>query len=112
LGKTCTVIGFLCHLFDLDDTAKHLIVVPSSVLDNWMVEFGRFAPQLSVAAYTGSQEERSMFQQDVKDGHVSFKILVTSYATLQNKSDLKFLRRTKFSSNIMDEGENYYFLTL
>lgn len=72
LGKTVQTIAFLAWLHakdnkskgdvvDMcdsdDDTAKkaprshkrvHVVVVPASVLDNWMGEFEKFAPQLSV----------------------------------------------------------------
>lgn len=56
-------------------------------------------------AYTGSQEERGNLRDDIKSKYANPKILITSYATLNNKIDLKFLRKQKFSSNIMDEGE-------
>lgn len=36
----------------------HLIVVPASVLSNWMNEFKKFAPEMVVAKYHGNQAER------------------------------------------------------
>lgn len=43
LGKTIQVISFLAYLKETDQTTcAHLVVVPSSTLDNWMNEFARF----------------------------------------------------------------------
>jgi SNF2 family DNA or RNA helicase len=77
LGKTVQTIAFLAWLHAKNGTEKgaddkdevvdicdsdddeekstksknkpvHIVVVPASVLDNWMAEFEKFAPQLSV----------------------------------------------------------------
>ncbi|CAG8158059.1 unnamed protein product [Penicillium olsonii] len=39
LGKTCQVIAFLAHLYETGDKGPHLIVVPSSTIENWLREF-------------------------------------------------------------------------
>ena len=44
----------------------HLIVVPASVLSNWMNEFKKFAPHMVVVKYHGSQNERLEIQQDMR----------------------------------------------
>ena len=69
LGKTVQTIAFLawlrsknrngttsivadaevCHVEGQSTAVKpHIIIVPASVLDNWMGEFEKFAPQLVV----------------------------------------------------------------
>lgn len=43
LGKTIQVIAFLAYLKETDQSScAHLVVVPSSTLDNWLIEFARF----------------------------------------------------------------------
>lgn len=43
LGKTIQVISFLAYLKETDQSnCAHLVVVPSSTLDNWMIEFSRY----------------------------------------------------------------------
>lgn len=59
LGKTVQVIALICHLMESkNDHGPFLIVVPSSVLPNWLAELGRWAPRISVIAYCGAPEER------------------------------------------------------
>ncbi|PAK71530.1 hypothetical protein B8W95_13885, partial [Staphylococcus pasteuri] len=43
LGKTAQVIALLAHLKATGEPGPHLVIVPSSVLDNWMREFSVFA---------------------------------------------------------------------
>jgi SNF2 family DNA or RNA helicase len=50
-GTTSTVVD--AEVCDVDGQSKttvkpHIIIVPASVLDNWMGEFEKFAPQLVV----------------------------------------------------------------
>lgn len=41
----------------------HIIVVPSSVLDNWDSELKKFCPALKLVKYHGSQKDRSAIRQ-------------------------------------------------
>ncbi|CAN0338331.1 unnamed protein product, partial [Discosporangium mesarthrocarpum] len=40
----------------------HLVVVPSSVLDNWDCELKKFCPSLRVVKYHGSQKIRQQLR--------------------------------------------------
>ena len=44
----------------------HLIVVPASVLSNWMNEFKKFAPHMVVVKYHGNQNDRLEIQQSMR----------------------------------------------
>lgn len=59
LGKTVQVIALICHLMETkNDHGPFLIVVPSSVLPNWLAEISRWAPRITKIAYCGSPDER------------------------------------------------------
>lgn len=105
LGKTAQVISFLGRLQELGESGPHLIVVPSSTLDNWMREFDRFCPTLEVRCYYGSQNERRELQQDIMYDRDTIHAVVTTYAIAAGRvEDRSFLRRLRCKSMILDEG--------
>ncbi|ORZ18553.1 SNF2 family N-terminal domain-domain-containing protein [Absidia repens] len=105
LGKTAQVISFLGRLYELGETGPHMIVVPSSTLDNWMREFERFCPDLEVRCYYGSQNERQDQQEDIMDDREDIHAVVTTYAIATGRiEDRNFLRRLRCKSMILDEG--------
>ncbi len=54
LGKTLQTIGFLAYLHEkLNMRGPHLIVVPLSVLSNWLAEIERFCPSFRAVRFHG-----------------------------------------------------------
>ncbi|KIP08428.1 hypothetical protein PHLGIDRAFT_69414 [Phlebiopsis gigantea 11061_1 CR5-6] len=111
LGKTVQVISFFAHLKDTGCRGPHLIVVPSSTLENWLREFQRFAPSLSVRAYYAGKDERAELRQDIldtqrsEDNEDGWEILVTTYNLAQGDDrDRKFFRRVVWDTCVFDEG--------
>lgn len=80
LGKTIQVIAFLAYLKEHNQSkAAHLIVVPSSTLDNWAAEIARWCPSMIVEKYHGSQEERRRMRiRYAKEGFSGFDVLLTT----------------------------------
>lgn len=106
LGKTAQVISFLGRLHELGNKGPHLIIVPTSTMDNWLREFERFCPTLEVVGYHGTQSERFEMREDMlADDAEEFNVVVTTYniATGQ-KDDRSFLKKLKCESVILDEG--------
>ncbi|KAI7877169.1 SNF2 family DNA-dependent ATPase [Lichtheimia hyalospora FSU 10163] len=104
LGKTAQVISFLSRIYELGDPGPHLIIVPTSTLENWLREFERFCPELKVYSYYGSQAERSMLRAEWQhefDGQV---IVSTYNVATGSNDDRRFLRRMNPRSVILDEG--------
>ena len=105
LGKTVQVLAMLDSLYIHSDTAtgddpvRHptLIVVPRSVVFNWIDEAARFAPQLTVQAYTGV--ERQLLRAAFGEHHV----IVTSYGLLRR--DIAELREHEFDYVVLDEAQ-------
>lgn len=104
LGKTAQVIGFLAQLISEGHKGPHLIVVPSSTLENWLREFQKFCPCLDVRSYYGSQKERVELRYDLREDK-DWPILVTTYQMATGAGlDRKFLRNINFDVTILDEG--------
>ncbi|TEB19576.1 hypothetical protein C9890_0193 [Perkinsus sp. BL_2016] len=60
LGKTLQSIALLAHLACAERIwGPHLVVVPTSVLLNWEIEFKKFCPGMKVLVYFGSAKERA-----------------------------------------------------
>lgn len=109
LGKTVQTIAFLAYLKTIQPGHQtQLIIVPASVLSNWKREFENFAPNMRVALYHGSVNERYDLQDELQDSS-SFDVLITTYSYFQSDScvrDRKFLSRHRFTYCILDEGHN------
>lgn len=74
-----------------------LIVMPTSLIHNWVNEINKFAPYLKVLVYTGSNRSqlKSMFRK--------YNILLTTYGTLRN--DIEFLTEYTFAYTVLDESQ-------
>lgn len=64
LGKTLQTIAFLAHLRERGSYGPFMIVVPLSVLDNWLNELERFAPSMPAIAYHGTPQEREEMRHE------------------------------------------------
>ncbi|HHD2769153.1 TPA: SNF2-related protein, partial [Clostridium perfringens] len=62
LGKTLQIIAFLLS----QKKSKSIVVVPTSVIYNWMDEFEKFAPSLRIGLVHGSKARRDKVLNDFK----------------------------------------------
>jgi SWI/SNF-related matrix-associated actin-dependent regulator 1 of chromatin subfamily A len=105
LGKTCQIIGFLSHLQMKKVDGVHLIIVPGSTLENWLREFGRFAPNLSVRPYYGGQKEREELRYQLEADFAEIDVVVTTYDMATGDADNHFLRHFgPYSVCVYDEA--------
>ncbi len=77
--------------------APTLVVVPRSLVQNWLEEAARFTPQLKMLDYTGLQ--RNSLRKDFHRYHV----IVTTYGTLRR--DIAKLKDQPFDYCILDEAQ-------
>ncbi|GAA5935429.1 DNA-dependent ATPase FUN30 [Sporobolomyces koalae] len=105
LGKTCQVIALLAHLKATGEQGPHLVIVPSSTLENWMREFSVFAPDLVAHSYYGSQAERDEIRRELRSLE-ELDVVVTTYnIATGSPDDQKFLKRKMdFKVAVFDEG--------
>ncbi|KAJ0067623.1 hypothetical protein NL108_008946, partial [Boleophthalmus pectinirostris] len=105
LGKTIQAIAFLAQLYENGDTGPHLIVVPSSTLDNWDRELKMWCPTLNVTVYYGSAEDRRYLKYDILNGEIEFDVILTTYnVAIGNDSDRSLFRKLRLVYAIFDEG--------
>lgn len=105
LGKTCQVISFLAYLKQINEPGPHLIVVPSSTLENWLREFKKFCPSLKIEPYYGSLNERADLRDMLESAEGQYDVIVSTYnLAAGNKYDVSFLRNRKFNVVVYDEG--------
>jgi len=78
LGKTAQIISFLGYLYSSKGIGPHLIIVPSSTIDNWLREFKKWCPSLEVRSYYGSQTERAILRLQLEDDANQYGFIVTT----------------------------------
>ena len=85
LGKTIQSIGFLAHLQSaLGQGGPHLVVVPLSVLSNWLSEIERFCPSMRAVRFHGTyvllrSSENEGEKSKVNQSFISTKIKFIFY---------------------------------
>ncbi|KAI0704996.1 SNF2 family N-terminal domain-containing protein [Cerioporus squamosus] len=111
LGKTVQVISFFAHLKERGRNGPHLIVVPSSTLENWCREFQKFAgDNIKVETYYADKAERPKLREMLNNTVTTKKsggwnVLITTYNLAQGDDhDRKFFRRIEWDTCVFDEG--------
>ncbi len=103
LGKTIQVLAMLLRRQGVQREAgivhrPSLVVVPKSLVFNWIDEARRFAPALRVLNHTGNT--RSSDVATLAD----YDIVVTTYGTLRR--DVLAQRETEFDYVVLDEAQS------
>ena len=102
LGKTIQTIALLSWLAcERGDWGPHLIVVPTSVMLNWEMEFKRWCPAFKLLTYYGTPKERAAKRQGWSKPN-AFHICITSYTLVLQ--DARMFRRKKWKYLILDEA--------
>lgn len=104
LGKTIQTIALFAHLAESKSIwGPHLIVVPTSVILNWELEFKKWAPGFKILTYYGSQRERRAKRQGWSKPN-AFHVCITSYKLVVQ--DHSSFRRKKWKYFVLDEAHN------
>ncbi|MEE9392774.1 MAG: DEAD/DEAH box helicase [Planctomycetota bacterium] len=97
LGKTIQTIAFLLHRKTKALKEDFLIVVPRSLIGNWMFEIERFAPSLEVSVYHGAKRKLK------PPAKTAGKVILTTYGVLQR--DTVTLGAVTFDTVVLDEAQ-------
>ncbi|KAK8864632.1 hypothetical protein IAR55_001882 [Kwoniella newhampshirensis] len=104
LGKTIQTISLLGHLAcDKGVWGQHLIIVPTSVILNWEMEFKKFLPGMKVLTYYGNQKERKEKRIGWHTEN-AWQVCITSYQIVL--ADQHIFRRKSWCYMILDEAHN------
>jgi len=105
LGKTLQSIAFIAHMAVVQKlSGPFLVVVPLSVLFNWMQEFKKFCPRLKVLRlHATDKEEQFRLRQVLRDPDVA-QVVVTTYDTIKAQGFGASLKRMVWRSVFLDEG--------
>ncbi|RCI02455.1 hypothetical protein CU098_001572, partial [Rhizopus stolonifer] len=118
LGKTIQIVTFLYCLFKKFSIYPFLVVVPNSTATNWIREFEKWAPEMTVAPYFGLNVARKLaLHNEILDSHERIKchVVVATYESIMESSPL---HRLFWPILIVDESqrlksdESYLFKTL
>jgi SNF2 family DNA or RNA helicase len=96
LGKTLQIIALLM-MDPPDKTAPALIVCPTSLIANWVREFGKFAPSLTLMVHRGAH--RAGIYRDLQVASV----VITTYDTMVN--DISIFSSFEWAWVICDEAQ-------
>ncbi|KAK4411222.1 putative helicase CHR10 [Sesamum angolense] len=115
LGKTLQAISLLSYLKICQKSpGPFLVLCPLSVIDGWVSEVGKFAPQLRLLPYVGEKEHRRTLRGEMHErvkelslsSHVptlSFDVLLTTYDIALIDQD--FLSQFPWHYAIIDEAQ-------
>ncbi len=100
LGKTLQTLAWLQAMRAHPEarSAPALIVCPTSLVENWAEESGRFVPQMKVIMLTGGDRHERWGETEEAD------VLITSYALLRR--DIDRLSALTFSVVVLDEAQH------
>src|SRR3989338_4734973 len=101
LGKTLQIISLLLYEKEKNDgkNKTSLVVVPTSLVFNWVKEIEKFAPSLKVYIHHGQARLDKLNLIEDKDADV----IIITYGILQN--DLELFKGKKFYYVILDESQ-------
>ena len=104
LGKTLQTISMLAYLASYKGIwGPHLIIVPTSCLVNWEVEFKRFCPGLKVMCYYGNAKRRKELRTGWTKPNVHHVVITSYQLAVQDSFAFK---RKKWYYLILDEAHN------
>ncbi|KAF7932116.1 uncharacterized protein EAE97_009137 [Botrytis byssoidea] len=104
LGKTIQTIALLAHLAcEHQVWGPHLVIVPTSVMLNWEMEFKKWCPGFKILTYYGNQEERKRKRAGWKDDD-AWNVCITSYQLVIQ--DQQVFKRRQWHYMILDEAHN------
>ncbi len=100
LGKTFVAIEAFRRLLEGGKADRLLVVCPNSLKRNWVAEFGKFAPHVSVDVVEGTPKVRRLAFKESKA-----RVVVTSYETARAETTalIAFCQRHRVAM-VLDES--------
>lgn len=103
LGKTIQVLSLLLLIKSHSSLNKpHLLIVPASLLSNWLGEISRFAPSLKVLVAHSSLSSSTELEKVNEENLTNYKLVITTYTFLQR---LEWLQKANWDVLVLDEAQ-------
>ena len=104
LGKTIQTIALFAYLaINKGNWGPHLIIVPTTIIVNWEIEFKKWCPSFKILSYFGSQKERKLKRYGWFRPN-SFHVCITSYKLVIQ--DYSIFKRKRWEYIVLDEAQN------
>ena len=97
LGKTVQMLAFLMKISENSPKSTHLVIVPRSLVFNWINEAEKFCPDFRLLRHTG--QDRTKDTKDFKN----YDIVITTYGLA--RSDIAMLKEYPFHYVVLDESQ-------
>ncbi|GAA5998174.1 uncharacterized protein JCM10292_002374 [Rhodotorula paludigena] len=107
LGKTCQIISFLSYLNQNEGARPFLVIVPNSLIGNWMREFAKWAPSMRVVPYNGDADSRKIVEDhELFDatGALKTHVVLATYEAVAGNGRV-FRRVGRWDCLVVDEGQ-------
>ena len=102
LGKTVQTLALLQKVkeenHDIGIHATSLIIMPTSLVYNWLNEAKKFAPKLKIHAHTGSFRNKDI------EKFANYDVVITTYGI--SRVDVEILKTFFYEYIILDESQN------
>ncbi|WP_432708804.1 DEAD/DEAH box helicase [Pedobacter sp.] len=102
LGKTIQTLALLQKLKEdneqADTPGTSLIIMPTSLIYNWLNEARKFTPKLKILAHTGTNRDKAV------DKFIKYDVVITTYGI--TRVDVSLLKEFYFNYIILDESQN------
>ncbi len=102
LGKTIQVLALILLLKEQKPSCHGLLVVPASLIGNWLAEAEKFAPSLKFFVLHPSSLPSSEGEQDFRVKSEKATLTITTYALL---SRFRWLAEMEWDVTILDEAQ-------
>ena len=104
LGKTIQTIALFAYLaINKGNWGPHLIIVPTTIIVNWEIEFKKWCPSFKILSYYGNQKERKLKRYGWFRPN-SFHVCITSYKLVIQ--DYSIFKRKRWEYIVLDEAQN------
>lgn len=104
LGKTIQTISLMAWLASEKHIwGPHLVVVPTSVMLNWEMEFKRFLPGFKILTYFGTPQQRKRKRRGWNKED-TWHVVITSYQLVIQ--DQAVFRNKRWQFMVLDEAHN------
>ena len=97
LGKTVQTLAMLQHRKENGAESASLLVMPTSLIYNWLNEAQKFTPNLRILTYTGTYRDKNVEQFE------NYDLILTSYGIV--RLDTELLKTYYFDYIILDESQ-------